>query len=151
MSRFIGYSPGGTAISCNTVLLQLQHLATTNNDITLTAPYKIKTSHLTSSSSDFCLSSVFCRILFSVGQFSPRGRFWSNRMEITSFSSKIIAFFAVTVPWRFVAVWKETFLYALPRSWRDSVCSALLLHSYSLLWKRLQKFLCCCGYSDLRC
>jgi hypothetical protein len=36
----------------------------------------------------FCLLFVFCLILSSVGHFTPWGRFWSNRMEITSFNSR---------------------------------------------------------------
>jgi hypothetical protein len=60
-----------------------------------------------------------------------------NHIDITSFNSWVIAFLAVTVLWRFVAMWTETFLYALPRNWRDSLCNALLIQSYSLLWKRI--------------
>jgi hypothetical protein len=58
-------------------------------------------------------------------------------MEITSFSSWLIAFFVVTVLWIFVAVTTEKFVYILPRNRRGSVCNALLLQSYSLLWKRV--------------
>jgi hypothetical protein len=85
--------------------------------------------------------SVFCLIPSSV-VFSPWGRFWSNCMEITSFSSRVITFFAVTLLWRFFAVWTETFLYALPRNRHDSVFNALLLQSYSLLWKRVPIIRC---------
>jgi hypothetical protein len=42
---------------------------------------------------------VFRCILCSVGQFSPWFRFWSNRMEITSFNGRGLAFLAVTVFW----------------------------------------------------
>jgi hypothetical protein len=58
-------------------------------------------------------------------------------MEIASFNSRVIVYFAGTVLWRFAAVWTETFLHTLPRNRRDSVCNALLLQSYSLLWKRV--------------
>jgi hypothetical protein len=61
------------------------------------------------------------RVVSSVGQFSPWGRFWSNRMDITSFNSRVIAFFAVTMLWRFVAVWTETFLHA---TWPCTQCIA---------------------------
>jgi hypothetical protein len=91
--------------------------------VTVTTPHKIKTSLLTSSS-DFCLSSVFARILCSVGQFSPWGRIWLNCMEITSFNSRVLAFLAVTVFWPvrcrvnslYLSAGMETFLYALPRN-----------------------------------
>jgi hypothetical protein len=84
---------------------------------------------------------VFCRILCSVGQFSPWGRFWSNRMEIAFIT--VIAFLAVTVFWPvrcrvnglYLSVVTETILHALPTN-RLS-CNALLLQSYSLLWKRV--------------
>jgi hypothetical protein len=57
----------------------------------------------------------------SVGQFSPWGRFWSNRTEITSFNSIVLAFLAVTLFWPvrcrvnslYLSVVTETFLYAL--------------------------------------
>jgi hypothetical protein len=39
----------------------------------------------------------------------PWSRFWSNRKEITSFNSRVIEFLAVTVLWRFVAVWAKRF------------------------------------------
>jgi hypothetical protein len=39
------------------------------------------------------------RILCSVGQISPRSRFWWNRMEITSFNIGVLAFLTVTVFW----------------------------------------------------
>jgi hypothetical protein len=51
-------------------------------------------------------------------------------MEVTTFNSRGIALFGVTLLLRFVAVWTETFLYALCRNRRDSVCNALLLQSY---------------------
>jgi hypothetical protein len=93
-------------------------------------PRKLKTSLLTS----LLTSSVLCPHLSSVGQFSSWGRFWSNRMEITSFNSRVIAFFAVIVLWRFVAVWKETFLYALSKNHRDSYA----MHCF---FRRIR----CCG------
>jgi hypothetical protein len=58
--------------------------------------------------------------------FFPWGRFRSNRMEITSFNSRILAFLTVTVfrPVRcgvnsiYLSVVMESFLYALPRNRR---------------------------------
>jgi hypothetical protein len=49
----------------------------------------------------FCIWSyfVFYRILCPVGQFSPWGRLRLNRMEITSFNNRVLAFLAVTVFW----------------------------------------------------
>jgi hypothetical protein len=44
------------------------------------------------------------RLRLHTGQFCPWGRFRSNRMEITSFNSTVIAFFALTMLWRFVVM-----------------------------------------------
>jgi hypothetical protein len=65
----------------------------------------------------------------SVGQFSLWGRFWSKRMEITSFNSRVLASLAVTGLWPvrrrvnglYLSVVTETFLCALPRNQRLSL------------------------------
>jgi hypothetical protein len=101
----------------------LQILITLQN-VNVITPHKIKTS-----SSDFCLSFVFYRILCSLGQFSPWGRLWPNRMGITSFNSRVLAFLAVTVFWPvrcrvnslYLSVITETFLCVLPRNRRLSM------------------------------
>jgi hypothetical protein len=88
-------------------------------------PHKLKSSLLTFDSVVCVLSSSeVYRILSSICQFSPWGRFWSIQMEITSFNSRVLAFIAVTVFWPvhcrvnspYLFVVMEMFLYVLPRN-----------------------------------
>jgi hypothetical protein len=119
MNRFTGYSPGGTTIGSNTVL----HCAITNTDntlkVTVTTSYKIKTSFLS-----------------SVGRFSPWGRFRPNRTRSPPSTGELSRSLLLLCCGGLLPSERKRFcMHCLGID--VALCTALLLQSYSLPWKRV--------------